>query len=330
MYAAALDEALPQRPVTDRFAEEEPVTIAMQTPGTTDDLLDAGLADLVDAVTAPAAPVPSPEVVALLARATGLLGGRDLRAATRSAAERLERSIPAGDPIPAELSDAVWALVEAARVLDDKALGWRALAVAGRISTRTADPAAAACAGLAQLRLWLAFRDRPAAGRVRERIEALIRSAEQTAGGVRWSGTDDLPAIGTFLLAASRETGPLAGLRTAEAVAATLHAAGPATSADDASFLVRHAAATGDRRSQELARAAAEAGPDTAATGELLLDLAALDPTGDHRDRAEVLATRLTGRPGPAELSFLLRLRHGGTRPWHIGDLETGPLRFRP
>ncbi len=35
------------------------------------------------------------------------------------------------------------------------------------------------------------------------------------------------------------------------------------------------------------------------------------------------LAARLP-RPGdPAALSFLLRLRHGGPRPWFAGDLET-------
>jgi len=27
---------------------------------------------------------------------------------------------------------------------------------------------------------------------------------------------------------------------------------------------------------------------------------------------------------------FLLRLRYGGPRQWTTGDLETGPLRFRP
>jgi hypothetical protein len=117
----------------------------------------------------------------------------------------------------------------------------------------------------------------------------------------------------------------------ADIVAASLHAAGTATADPDTAgrFLVRHAAATGDPRSRALAQAIAVAGPDAAATGELLLDLAALDPAGDHRARAEALAGRLD-RPGPAELSFLLRLRHGGSRPWTTGDLEAGPLRFRP
>src|SRR4051794_41896630 len=87
---------------------------------TVDDRLDAGLAELVAEVTAPASAVPSAEVVTVLARATAVLGGRELRAATRLAAERLERSLPAGDPPPAGLagaSRAGWALVQAAPVL---------------------------------------------------------------------------------------------------------------------------------------------------------------------------------------------------------------------
>jgi hypothetical protein len=302
------------------------VTIVMHPrTRTTDTLLDAGLAELVDAVGAPGAPAPSAEVVAVLARATGLLGGRELRAATRLAAERLERSLPTTDPLPADASAAVWALVEAARGLDDKAAGWRALAVAARIATRGPELGLVAGAGLVQLRLWLAFRDRAAASRVRECITTLIRTADHA------TGSDDLAGIGSFLLAASRETGPLAGLRMADTVAAALHATGTAA-ADPAAagrFLVRHAAATGDPRSRALAAALAAAGPDTAATGELLLDLAALNPTGDHLERAEALAERLD-RQGAAELSFLLRLRHGGSRPWTTGDLEAGPLRFRP
>jgi hypothetical protein len=314
--------------------EEDPVTIAMHPqPRTVDQHIDSGLAELVAAVGAPAAPVPSAEVVAVLARATGVLGGRELRAATRLAAERLERSLPTTEPLPAGLagsSGAVWALVEAARVLDDKAAGWRALAVGARIATRGPDVGPVAGTGLAQLRLWLAFRDRAAAARVRECLTALIRTADHTGGRIDWPGSDDLAGIGLFLLAASRETGPLAGLRMADTVAATLHAAGPG-GADAAAgrFLVRHAAATADPRSRELAEAVAAAGPDTADNGELLLDLAALYPTGDHRERAGALAARLD-RPGPAELSFLLRLRHGGSRPWTTGDLEAGPLRFRP
>jgi hypothetical protein len=315
--------------------EEDPVTIAMRPQSrTAEDLLHAGLAELVAAVTAPAAPVPSAGVVTVLARATAVLGGRELRAATRLAAERLERSLPAGDPLPAGMpgaSGAVWALVEAARVLDDKAAGWRALGVAARIATRGPELGMVAGTGLAQLRLWLAFRDRAAASRVRECITTLIRTADHRAGSIAWPGTDDLAGIGAFLLAASRETGPLAGLRMADAVARTLHATGT-TAADQVavgSFLARHAAATGDQRSRALAEAIAAAGPDTAATGELLLDLAALDLDGDHQQRAEALAARLE-RVGAAEVWFLLRLRYGGPRQWTTGDLETGPLRFRP
>src|SRR5207253_2618401 len=78
------------------------VTIAMRPqPRTADQHIDSGLAELVAAVGAPAAPVPSAEVVAVLARATAVLGGRELRAATRLAAERLERSLPTTEPLPA-------------------------------------------------------------------------------------------------------------------------------------------------------------------------------------------------------------------------------------
>jgi hypothetical protein len=326
---------VPDRPVPPPVEEEDLVTTAMHPhPATTDAPLAADLARLVDAVLAPAAPVPAPAAVAVLARAAAALGGRELRAATRSAAERLERALPADDPLPPGLdgpSGAVWALVEAARVLDDKPAGWRAMAVASRIATRGPDLGAVAGTGLAQLRLWLAFRDRVAASRVRECTTALVRAADHAGGRIGWPGSTDLPGIGRFLLAASRETGPLAGLRMADRVAATLHA--DVTAADDpvavGSFLVRHAAATGDRHSHALAGSLAAAGPDTAATGELLVDLAALDPGRDHRARAEALAARLDPAD-PAALSLRLRLRHGGSRPWTTGDLEAGPLRFRP
>jgi hypothetical protein len=121
-------------------------------------------------------------------------------------------------------------------------------------------------------------------------------------------------------------------------------------------FLARHWVATGDDRSRELAEAAAVAVRGArwrvtttachglAGDGEFLLDLAVIlgDPT--YRDWAEELAACLdarsvlrdgrrllpdetgtdvsaaygTGLAGP--LSFLLRLRHGGPRPWMSDD----------
>jgi Lanthionine synthetase C-like protein len=321
------------------------VTVVMQPqPDTADLLLEAGLADLVEAVGVADAPA-SAEVVALLAQATALRGGRELRAATLAAADRLQRSLAEPlEPGLAGSAGSVWALVEAARAVDDKALGWRALSVAAGIPVRAADPGIAhgvAGTGMAQLRLWLAYRDRRAAGRVRECVDVLVRGAQPRDGRIGWAGGEDrcgfadgLAGIGAFLLAAGRATGSGAALRTADAVAATLHLLavrdGGAASwpggdaAGVGTFLARHAAATGDARSRELAVAAAfTTGPDPLATGQLRLDLGAL--LGEDHGRP----ARLPRAATPQALSFLLRLRHGGPRPWLAGDLEQGLLHPR-
>lgn len=319
----------------------------LETAGTADARLDAGLARLVAAVPDPAGEPFSAEVVVLLARATLARGGRELRVATLAAADRLERSL--GEPPEPGLHGtpgALWAMVEAARAADDKALGWRALSAAAGVAVPSADPGMAhgtAGTGMAQLRLWLAYRDRRAAGRVRDCVEVLVRATHPANGRIGWSGRDDrcgfadgLAGVGTFLLAAGRATGSRVALRTADAAAVTLHALavrGDATVswpggdvAGVGAFLVRHWAATGEPRSRELALAAATAdGPDPAATGQLRLDLATLLGEGGHRDRAVDLA-RTADLTGTAGLAFLLRLRHGGPRPWLAGDLESGPF----
>src|SRR6185312_15928289 len=101
---------------------------------------------------------------------------------------------------------ALWALVEAARAVDDKALGWRALARAA------ASPPGCAADGLTQLRLWLAYRDPRTGARVRECVDELVRSG---ATG---------PDAGLLLLGAGRLLGVRAALRAADAAALALHA----------------------------------------------------------------------------------------------------------
>jgi hypothetical protein len=265
----------------------------------------------------------SAEVVLVLARAATVRGGRELRAATRTAAAVLERSPGPGTPPAPGLdgtSGAVWALVEAARALDDKALGWRALALAATVPARCADPGLArgtAGVGLAQLRLWLAYRDPRSRTRVRECVDELVDQGTTDAGA------------GALLLAAGRVLGVRAALRAADATAAVLHATAhdsrtPSTPLA-ASFLVRHYASTGTTRSRELAEEAATAADAEADAGHLLLDLAcALEDvdTGSaehHRGRAERLAARLRRRSDHRSLAFRLRLRHGGPRPWTVG-----------
>jgi len=260
-----------------------------------DRALDAGLAALVGA-TASDAPGVDPEVVLLLARAATVRGGRDLRAATRTAAGALERSLAGTGPAPG----ALWALVEAARAVDDKALGWRALARAA------ASPPGCAADGLTQLRLWLAYRDPRTGARVRECVDELVRTG---ATG---------PDAGLLLLGAGRLLGVRAALRAADAAALALHASDEPLAPAAAAFLVRHHAATGSTPSRERAQEAAASGAPGPDTGHLLLDLAAALHDDGYRGRAGRLAARLRGRAGPAALGFRLRLRHGGTRPWTV------------
>jgi hypothetical protein len=297
-----------------------------------DTALDTGLVRVVDSAADPDR--VSAEVVALLARATVVRGGRDLRVATRAAAGLLERSLTGPGPLVPGLggaSGAVWALVEAARAVEDKALGWRALAAAAAIPVHSADPGLAAGAGLAQLRLWTVYRDPRARARVRECADALVRSG---------APAHDPAGTGAFLLAAGRATGSRAALRAADVAAAALRSGGTATRSDTAaaaSFLVRHGAATGDRRSGARAEALAVAAAPDPTAGHLLLDLAAFGhgnhdglDRGGHLARAAHLAVRLPRPADPAALSFLLRLRHGGPRPWFAGDLETAAPALRP
>ncbi|MCO1658845.1 hypothetical protein [Pseudonocardia humida] len=275
---------------------------ALDTVDTVDTALDTGLARLVAATALGTAEV-SPDVVMLLARAATVRGGRDLRSATRTAAAALERSLGRGAPPvpgPAGASGAAWALVEAARAVDDKALGWRALALAPAVPTRCPG------VGLAQLRLWLAYRDPRSRGRVRECVDELIRE-----------GVAD-PGAGLVLLAAGRVLGVRAALRAADATATALHAADSPPTPQAAAFLVRHVAATGSTRSRELVEEAAEVGDADPDTGHLLLDLASVLADDGYRVRAGRVAARLPRRTDPPALAFRLRLRHGGPRPWTV------------
>jgi hypothetical protein len=302
----------------------EPTPVREPGPGT-DPVLDAGLARLVDAVVRPGAAEASAEFVVLLARATAARGGRELRAATRIAATALERSpAPGAAPVPGidGACGRVWALVEAARAIDDKALGWRALALAVALPGPHAGRSAVG-PGLTHLRLWSAYRDPRSRTRARECLDALL-------------GEEVLdPGAGALLLAAGRALGVRAALRAAHAVATALHddvapedgdPHDPATASPAAAaFLVQHFAATGSVRSRELAERAARADGADPDAGHLPLDLAcALDrldaaAAGHHRASAGRSAARLRRRSDPGALALRLRLRHGGPRPWTVG-----------
>jgi hypothetical protein len=289
-----------------------------------DTALDAGLARLVAASGAPGAGATA-DVVLLLAAATAAIGGRDLRAATRRAAGALERSAGGGTPGLDGASGAAWALVEAARAVDDKALGWRALELAAAVAPgRSASARETAEVGLAHLRLWLAYRDPRSRSRVHDCLGDLLAGESVDADA------------GALVLAAGRVLGVGAALRAADATAAALRAAGDPPTPTAAAFLVRHHAATGCAPSRALAERAADDAADNAAddpaTGHLLLDLATalagtdLDAAARHRDRAARLATRLRRRTDVAALAWRLRLRHGGPRPWALDGPATRGL----
>ncbi|GGS90325.1 serine/threonine protein kinase [Streptomyces tanashiensis] len=173
-----------------------------------------------------------------------------LRSAARWTAERQ-------DALPSDLpglhfgrSGTAWALLDAARALDDTALADRAVALALRLPVRGPNPDVChgvAGSGLTQLHFWRTTGDARFLDRAAEAADGLLDAARRTPEGVFWPVPEDfgsalagawhygfahgVAGVGTFLLLAAEATGDARFLGAATEAGATLTAAarsGPA------------------------------------------------------------------------------------------------------
>ncbi|MFF7778310.1 lanthionine synthetase LanC family protein [Streptomyces tanashiensis] len=173
-----------------------------------------------------------------------------LRSAARWTAERQ-------DALPSDLpglhfgrSGTAWALLDAARSLDDTALADRAVALALGLPVRGPNPDVChgvAGSGLTQLHFWRTTGDARFLDRAAEAADGLLDAARRTPEGVFWPVPEDLGSalagawhygfahgvagVGTFLLLAAEATGDPRFLGAATEAGVTLTAAargGPA------------------------------------------------------------------------------------------------------
>ncbi|MFF8376040.1 class IV lanthionine synthetase LanL [Streptomyces sp. NPDC015661] len=173
-----------------------------------------------------------------------------LRSAARWTAERQE-TLPSDPPgLHFGRSGTAWALLDAARALDDTALADRALALALGLPVRGPNPDVChgvAGSGLTQLHFWRTTGDPRFLDRAAEAAEGLLDAARCTPEGVFWPVPEDfgsalagawhygfahgVAGVGTFLLLAAEATGDKRFLDAATEAGATLAAAarrGPA------------------------------------------------------------------------------------------------------
>ncbi|MFE5593695.1 class IV lanthionine synthetase LanL [Streptomyces sp. NPDC056549] len=199
--------------------------------------------------------------VALLARALGVLLQETGPVTREALAEGLRSAarwtVEKQDALPSELpglhfgrSGTAWALLDAARALDDTALAERAAGLALGLPVRGPNPDVChgvAGSGLTQLHFWRTTGDPRFLDRAAEAAEGLLDAARRTPEGVFWPVPEDfgsalagawhygfahgVAGVGTFLLLAAEATGDGRFLDAATEAGATLAAAarsGPA------------------------------------------------------------------------------------------------------
>ncbi|MFI1712362.1 class IV lanthionine synthetase LanL [Streptomyces litmocidini] len=173
-----------------------------------------------------------------------------LRSAARWTAERQE-TLPSDPPgLHFGRSGTAWALLDAARALDDPALADRAVALALGLPVHGPNPDVChgvAGSGLTQLHFWRTTGDPRFLDRAAEAANGLLDAARRTPEGVFWPVPEDfgsalagawhygfahgVAGVGTFLLFAAEATGDerfLAAATEAGATLATAARSGPA------------------------------------------------------------------------------------------------------
>lgn len=184
-------------------------------------------------------------VLALLTRASTLLGGEDLRSGVEQVASWVDAHLSSVPRVLPGLyfgrSGTAWALHDAATHLGDPALAGRAVQLGLSVPVNWPNPDVchgAAGAGLAQLHLWQTTGRPEFLDRAVSCADGLLEAAEHLPDGVFWPVPEDLDSalagirhfgfahgvagIGTFLLAAARVTGTERYAEVARAAGDTL------------------------------------------------------------------------------------------------------------